>query len=56
MCELEFERSMALLLGVLSRTATITRPSVSCIKAKTDPFPMLGAPGGHSGIFSIQWE
>ena len=43
----EFDRLMALLLRVFSRSATTTRPSVSCIKAKTDLFPMLGAPEGH---------
>ena len=53
---LEFDRSMALLLGVFSRSATITRPSVPCIKAKTDLFPMLGTPECHSEIFSVQWE
>ena len=35
---LDFDRSMVLLLGVFSRSATVTRPSVSCIKAKTDLF------------------
>ena len=44
---LEFDRLMALLLRVFSRSATITRPSLSCIEAKTDLFTMLGAPGGH---------
>ena len=44
---LEFDRSVALLFRVFSMSATVTRPSVSCIKAKTDLFPMLGAPGGH---------
>ena len=44
---LEFDRLMALLLRVFSRSATITRPSLSFIKAKIDPFTMLGAPGGH---------
>ena len=44
---LEFDRLMALLLRVFSRSVTITRPSLSCIEAKTDLFTMLGAPGGH---------
>ena len=44
---LEFDRSMALLLRVFSRSATVTRPTISCIKAKTDLFPVLGTPGGH---------
>ena len=44
---LEFNRLMALLIRVLSRSATIGRSSVSCIKTKTDLFPTLGAPGGH---------
>ena len=44
---LEFDRLMTLLLRVFSRSATITRPSLSCIKAKTDLFIILGAPGGH---------
>ena len=44
---LKFDRLMALLLSVFSRSATVTRPSVSCIKAKTDLFPMLGTPRGH---------
>ena len=44
---LEFDRSMALLLRVFSRLVTVTWPSVSCIKAKTDLYPTLGAPGGH---------
>ena len=44
---LEFDRLMALLLRVFSKSATVTRRSVSCIKAKTDLFTMLGAPGGH---------
>ena len=43
-CALEFDKLMALFLGVFSRSATITRPSLSCIEAKTD---LLGAPGGH---------
>ena len=47
MCAFEIDRSMALLLRVFSRSATVTRPSLSCIKPKTDLFPMLGAPGGH---------
>ena len=38
---LEFDRLMALLLRVFSRSATITRPSLSCIEAKTDRFTML---------------
>ena len=46
---LEFDRSMALLLRVFSRSATVTRPSLSCIEAKTDLFSMLGAPGEYSG-------
>ena len=46
-CALEFDRLMALLLRVFSTSATITRPSVFCIKARTDLFPTLGAPGGH---------
>ena len=44
---LEFDRLMALLLRIFSRSATITRSSVSCIKAITDLVPMLSAPGGH---------
>ena len=48
MCALEFDRLMVLLLRVFSRSASVTRPSVPCIKAKTDLFPMTGAPGGHS--------
>ena len=44
---LEFDRLMALLLRVFSRSAAVTRPSLSCIEAKTDLFPTLGAPGGH---------
>ena len=44
---LEFDRLMALLLRVFSWSATVTRPSVSCIKAKTDIVPMLSAPGGY---------
>ena len=54
---LEFDRSMALLLRGFSRSPTIIRPSLSCIKAKTDLFPMLGALGGHiqysGNIFSL---
>ena len=38
---LEFDRLMALLLRVFSRSATATWPSVSCIRAKTDLFPTL---------------
>ena len=45
--KLEFDWLMALLLRVFSRSATVTRPSLSCIEAKTDLFTMLGAPGGH---------
>ena len=46
---LEFDRLMALLLSVFSRSATVARPSpLSCIEAKTDLFTMLGAPGGYS--------
>ena len=44
---LEFDRLMALLLRVFSRSTTITRPSLSCIEAKTVLFTMLGAPGSH---------
>ena len=44
---LEFNRLMALLLRVFSRSATITSPSLSCIEAKTDLFTMHCAPGGH---------
>ena len=44
---LEFDRLMALLLRVFSRSATVTRPSLCCIEAKTDLFTMLGAPGDH---------
>ena len=44
---LEFDNLMALLLRVFSRSATFTRPSFSCIEAKTDLFTMLGAPVGH---------
>ena len=43
---LEFDRLMALLLRVLSRSATVTRSSLSCIEAKTDLFTM---PGEYSG-------
>ena len=42
---LKFDRLMALLLRVFSRSTTVTRPSLSCIEAKTDLFTML--PGGH---------
>ena len=38
---LEFDRLMALLLRVFSRSATITRLSLSYIEAKTDLFTML---------------
>ena len=44
---LEFDTLMALLLRVFSRSAIVTRPSLSCIEAKTDLLIMLGAPGGH---------
>ena len=54
---LEFDRSVALLFRVFSRSATVTGPSVSCVKAKTDLFLMLGTPGGHiqysGNIFSL---
>ena len=46
---LEFDRLMALLIRVFSRSATFTRPSFSSIEAKTDMFTMLGAPGKYSG-------
>ena len=46
---LEFDRLMALLLSVFSRSANVTRPSLSCIESKTDMFTMLGAPGEYSG-------
>ena len=51
---LEFDILMALLIRVLCTSATITRPSFSCscIKAKTDLFPMLGAPGDTVEIVS----
>ena len=49
---LELDRLMALLLRVFSRSATVTRPSLSCIEAKTDLFIMLGAPGKYSGNIS----
>ena len=44
---LELDRLMALLIKAFSRSVTVTRPSVSCIEAKTDLFTMLGAPGGQ---------
>ena len=44
---LEFGRLMALLLRVFSRSATVTKPSLSCVEAKTDLLTMRGAPGGH---------
>ena len=44
---LEFDRLMALLLRVFSRSATVIRPSFSYIEAKTDLFTMRDAPGGH---------
>ena len=43
----EFDRLMALLLRLFSRSATVTRPSLSCIEVKTDLLTMLGATGGH---------
>ena len=46
---LEFARLKALLCRVFSRSATVTRASLSCIEAKTDLFTMLGAPGEYSG-------
>ena len=42
---LEFDRLMALLLRVFSRSATVTKPSLSYIEAKTDLFTMRDAPG-----------
>ena len=38
---LQFDRLMAMLLRVFSRSTTITWPFVSCIESKTDLFPML---------------
>ena len=43
----EFDRLMVLLLRVFRWSATVTRPSLSCIEAKTDLFAILGSPGGH---------
>ena len=51
---LELDRLIALLLRVFSRSATITRPSLSYIEANTDLFTLLGAPGEYTGnIFSL---
>ena len=37
---LEFDRLMALLLRVFRRSASVTRPSLSCIEVKTDLFTL----------------
>ena len=48
MCALEFDRLMSLFLRVFCRSTTVTRPSLSCMEAKTDLYTMLGALGEYS--------
>ena len=49
---LEFDRLMALLLRVFSRSTTITKPSLSCIEAKTDMFVLQEVTFNTEGIVS----
>ena len=67
---LGFDRSMALLLGIFGKSATITRQTLCLLflvfylffviyyfygTTLSKPRPMFGAPG-QSWIFSIQWQ